>query len=239
MNRDSIDIYWSAWSGPEKKMSLFSFNEPKPLFKHLAKNKYPNSKTETFFSCPAVKDMAENIYTVNNPINSLFEYNNKLIKSKLEEDVQYINLSSDAHPNLIGFGPILVYQSFYIFFAKEPLNARFTNPYFSKTNGDYSLIPGEFDIGQWFRPYPTQYQMWKESGTFKIEKDDPLFYVEFMTNKKINFIKFEMTDELHKYSNKAIEAKTKFPFSRLIDHYIRFNQDNTKDLILKAIDKQN
>jgi hypothetical protein len=236
MNKDVINVYWAVQiNGDEQESPALTFEEPKSLFKTLSRSKHPDSTTQTLFSCPAVQDLFKNVYVVRSPADAEYDYRDKEI---VNINNSIINLSQDVDPNIKGFGPMFVYQSFYLFFADEPVVARFTSPYFDKTLGDCSLIPGEFDIGKWFRAYPTQYQMWNESGKFKLNKNDPLFYIEFMTNKKINFIQFEMNKELSDYSNIAIESRYKFPFSRLADHYERFKQNKMRELILNAIDKQ-
>jgi len=235
MKKETINVYWTAWSAPEEQTSMLLFNSPKKLFKELIKNKTINSKNQTLFSCPAVKDLTKNLYSVSSPISSKFKYEYNNIVSLNENNL--IDLIGDTHPNVSNFGPMLVYQAYYIFFAEEPLIARFTNPYFSKTEGYRSTIPGEFDIGKWFRPYPLQYQMWNNSGIFEIKENEDLFYVEFMTDKNINLIRFDYDEEVQNYADQAIMARKIFPSSTLNSLYLRFKNSGIRESLIAKIKK--
>ena len=93
-------------------------------------------------------------------------------KEIIHTSQSYLGYSVDRNASL-DFGPNIHIGLDYLFFSDEPVSAFFTPPYFHKpeyTNYG-SIIPGEFDIGQWFRGYSFEVQMWNQKGEFEKESD--------------------------------------------------------------------
>ena len=63
----------------------------------------------------------------------------------------------------------------------------FTPPFFQKPGytQDATILPGEFDVGNWFRPYNFEIQTWSNHGIITLKENEPIFYAEFKTDKKI------------------------------------------------------
>jgi hypothetical protein len=138
------------------------------------------------------------------------------------------------------FGPTLGLALGFSMFADQPLEASFTAPYFHKTEYmNYgSVIPGNFDIGQWFRPYNFELQMWENSGELNIKKDEPLFYVEFLTDKKIILKEFVFTPLLNTYMQSCVNSTSVFGLGQsLQDRYNRFKSSRLKEKIIAEIKK--
>ena len=97
------------------------------------------------------------------------------------------------------------YNMSWNFFASEPVVARFSAPFFpsaSPVKNSY-LSTGQFDIGRWYRTFMLEYHIPVDSVDFSIKENDPLLFVEFFTDKKIEFKRYSMSAKL---SNLAIEA---------------------------------
>lgn len=109
----------------------------------------------------------------------------------------------------------------YSFFADDSLDVSFTPPYFHKPQylQSGSIIPGEFNVGKWFRPYICEIQMWEEKGNFSLNAGEPLFYAEFKTDRPINFYRFNYSDSLVKYQTANIRS------SSFLDHFKLFQKD--------------
>ena len=63
-----------------------------------------------------------------------------------------------------------------------------------------TAVPGDMNIGSWFRPYPLEMQLWGNSGEIKFQENEPLFYVEFDTDKDIILKRFNFNQNLHNYA---------------------------------------
>jgi hypothetical protein len=153
------------------------------------------------------------------------------------EQYLYVFRSRD---NSINDGPIYQTGVSYLFFADEPLSVSFTPAYFHKPGFTKyaSIIPGEFDIGQWFRPYAFEFQTWNKSGQIVLEEDEPLFYAEFKTNRPIVLHRFNHTEILERYSLACIETTSLFGRGQnLQSRYNRFRSVGLKEKIMTEIQK--
>lgn len=226
-------------SAPKTGEFNMLYTEPTNLYSELLKVKTKESKQNSFLSCPAVKDRFKRTYVFRNSLTSKFTYD----FSNIEEgkivalDESYVTFAPERVATLT-LGPTIVYNMRWIMFAEEPLTTSFGPPLFHepKYTKYGTVIPGAFDIGQWFRPFNSEMQMWSNIGEFVIEEDEPIFYAEFFTNKNIIFKRFVMTDRLLDYSD-AVVATPKVYGKRLplVDRYKRFNATRMKDVIMKEI----
>jgi hypothetical protein len=98
------------------------------------------------------------------------------------------------------------------------------------------LTSGQFDIGQWFRTLNAEIQLYGQEGEIKFKKGEPLLYVKFLTDKKINLHRFMLTEEIDTFSRKSITAKHFFGLKMsLQESYNLFNRTRTRDILLKKI----
>lgn len=233
-DKDTVVVYYSTGTGTGT--SDFLYPLPKQLFSELIKIRSKKKNLSPFFQCPAMSESMKSTYFFDSPFNLTFPYDfrdgNK--KETLVHGVKFISDRDDT----LSVGPIVRLELQYYMFAEEPLEAIFTPPYFHKPKHQIhgSALPGQFDIGQWFRPYVTEFQMWNETGTFVLEKDEPLFYVRFNTDKKVILKRFEMTPKTYQYSKTVVSATDMFPLgSRLIERYKSFKNVGLREKILKEI----
>lgn len=235
---DTVNIYWAPLFNNSHKDWSFLYQKPQTLFNDLG-NDVIKDKGENalFFSCPAISNKFTKTYVFKSSMDSSYKYNEQAIEPTTRS---WIHAEYVRTPTLKA-GPLINFNLDYIFFAEEPVDAYFTPPFFHKpqyTNYG-SVIPGEFDIGKWFRPYTFEVQTWSTSGEFHIKKDEPLFYVEFKTNKKINLQMFSVNDQIIKYTDACVNATTLLglPRSSLIDRYKLFKNIGMREKILLEIRK--
>jgi len=100
------------------------------------------------------------------------------------------------------------------------------------------VVPGRFDIGKWFRPMNMEFQLWEGVSEMKIAANEALCYIHFNTDKKIVFKKFIMTREMDKLLVSILRASPYRRFARLSDRYRVFEQSQSKQRVLKLIQKQ-
>jgi hypothetical protein len=243
VNKDNVTIYYAAVPRSTGYLEYLHYQTP-----HLLSNEYAKKIIKgrgpfsSMFSCPASAAKLKRTLVYNSPVSMSFKYDVDIENDKKEiydqsGDKMGIDYVRDP---MFDFGPTLCLTLGYIFFADEPVEASFTAPYFHKAKYmNYgSVIPGNFDIGQWFRPYNFEVQMWNNSGDFYLEKDEPLFYVEFLTDKKITFKEFEVTPLLYSYMNSCINSTEIYGLGQTLkSRYSQFKNVRLKDKILTEINK--
>jgi hypothetical protein len=134
----------------------------------------------------------------------------------------------------LGFG--------YIFFADKPLMATNLPPYYHNNGYTEAVNPlcGSYDIGRWFRPgVRPLFQKKPDATRISINEGDPLMYVKFNTDEKINLVEFDAheLDQLgfHSPINACITLKNQLPPTPLHKAYEYFDNARMRQKVLKII----
>lgn len=242
MKNKPITIYWSPGVTIRKDQSEWSFLYPKPttLFHEMVKIRETKNSGRSMLSCPAVSDKFKKTLVFKNALDFSYEYDflneNQIVKQTSDYALSLFH----KRDNAITSGPIFDIALRYFLFADEPLEVSFTSPFFNepKYTKYGSLIPGEFDIGQWFRPFNAEIQTWKNKGDIVFEKDEPLFYAELKTNRDIELKQFSMSDKLNDYANSCVSTTEMFGEGQnLLSRYKRFKGVGLREKILTEINK--
>jgi hypothetical protein len=241
-NNNPITIYWSPYYPITQMMSDWSFLYPKPktLFSELYKNKDKENVGRSFFTCPAFADKLKKTLVIRSATNSSHEYD-------FTDNKQYLNPITDLCIELqkirqssVTFGSTVSYSLNYMFFAEESVEAYFTPPMFHEPRYTKyaSAIPGQFNIGEWFRPFNFEVQLWKNKGEIHLEENEPLFYVEFQTDRPVILKRFNVTETLFRYSNASTWSSSIFGLGdSLSKRYERFKNVGYREKILTEIKK--
>lgn len=243
-NKKPIIVYWAPTShvfsdlGECNLLYEDPYNKQSDLIKN--KSKFCENKN-SFFACPAFTNKLKNTYVFKFPIDSSYSYDfsniTEPIIKNIKDNKPYLNLRSPRPESLIE-KPQICFDLNYLFFCEEPLLATFSAPYFDEPKYlKYGAVaPGTFDIGQWFRPYPLEITLWNKVGEFHIEEDEPAFYVEFLTDRKIIIKRFKPTAEALSYAKSCANSmdtiKSGIP---LIERYKKFKNTRMNDLVIKEI----
>jgi hypothetical protein len=192
-------------------------------------NNYPN-----FLSCPAVRDGWHNV----------FMFTPKQ-KSKITYDKNFVTRTKDLpviqfrKPHLTNTNIFNLDSSSY-FFCEEPLKMKVTAPYFHNVSyqSKGTFIGGVFDIGRWFRPIQSEIITWQEKGIIEFGENEPLFYVEFLTDKTVSLQEFNLTPSIDFFSSSLVNS----PFQNketlqgsLESRYRAFEQSDFRLGLLEAI----
>jgi hypothetical protein len=242
MNKKPITIYWSPYTSIDLDGSDWSFLYPKPkiLFSDLLENKSKQADNKTYLSCPAVANKFKKMFTFYSPMSCSYKYDFLSNPKTLEQLTDnYISVNPPRQP-AISNGPSLEFSLKYIMFADSPVNAYFTPPMFHEPRYmKYgSVIPGEFDIGNWFRPYNFELQTWSQSGEIHIQENEPLFYAEIKTDRPIILKQFELSNRLVGYAKATVGTTELFGRGQsLASRYSKFRNIGMREKILTEIKK--
>lgn len=241
---NTINVYWAPHStGDENGVGNWNmlYEDPETVLKSLTKFDIKNGRYDSFIKCPAFQNLAKNTYAFNFPIDSSYYYKAHSshidtieVKPTSEHFVE-LNVPRDQTMTL---GPSIEMSLKLHMFAEEPLDVMVTGPYLHKTEYMKSgfLTSGQFDIGQWFRTLNAEVQLYGREGEIHFKQGEPLLYVKFLTDKKINLKRFVLTEELASYSKQTVNAKHVFGYKMpLKESYNIFNKTRTRDIVLKKI----
>jgi hypothetical protein len=241
-NNNPIIVYWTPYYPMHQVVSDWTFLYPKPksLFSELYKNKQKENVGGSFFTCPALSNKIKKILVIRGATNTSYEYDftdNKEYLNPITD--QYLELKKVREPS-VNFGPTVSYSLNYMFFAEESVEAYFTPPMFHepKYTKYASAIPGQFNIGEWFRPFNFEVQLWKNKGEIHLEENEPLFYVDFQTNRPVILKRFNVTERLFLYSTAISGSSSIFGLGdSLSKKYERFKNVGYREKILTEIKK--
>lgn len=231
----AINVYWStcdrSWllqKKPDLVVSKFFNNNLKTNHEGVVKTN----------KCPAVFDELHNTYNMYSIHNyEVFLDQNSIYSNDYDQDFlrNYIEVRSLPHK-------FLSYHQHVIFFTDEDSLETSVNvfPFMEDNNVTKrcTMVPGKIDIGRWFRKIDFAFFLKKDFNSFKIERDEVLYYFKFHTKEKINLKEFVFNDNLHNYSHACASlvqyTNPKSPLIKLENYYKMFRH---KRLILEEIKK--
>jgi hypothetical protein len=239
---NEVNVYWApaiSMNSEEPWMAAggeLLYQTPKSLHSELMNEKNPSRGPTTFLSCPAaVSTFSRTVVFKNNRACS-YEYDlSDLQNLKLTpKGERYLN-GTVRRPPALNKKPTIELQLRWIFFSEEPLNMSITPPMFHppKYTRYATAVPGQYDIGRWFRPFIFEVQTWEPKGNLSFESDEPLFYAKFDTDKKVNLKRFVFTPKLFEYST---QCTSYYVNEKSMDkRYELFESANMGELVLQEI----
>ena len=246
MSKDTITVYWSPFPfTKESSQWNMLYREPEPVLSGLKSNrKKANKGISNFWICPTFIESLSNVYQVKNNLDLDFPLPmSEIIQRQDNGEVNFginagkVALICPRASSLNNYVNVILNMT-WLMFADEPVNVKVSAPYFpTVTVGDGVLVAaGEFDIGTWYRPFNYDMHIPVTTKELHFKKDDPLLFFEFMTDKKIVFKRYSMTNYLNELSKECIDFWTRFGFNiKMVDKYNMFKQSNMREIILKEI----
>lgn len=235
---DTINVYWSPCNETHQEINKSMwYLDPENVYKKHTNNKNDNmDHYATMFTCPAVQNKLTNVWSFASSIETKL-----VIEDSIVTKHYGIPLRPTPRVNSIANTGHLWFDLSWLFFADAPLVAAFTSPYFDnvKHNQVMAIPPASFDIGQWFRPFNSEYIVWSpEHCEVHIKPNDPMFYIEFLTDKKINLIRFEQSEKIMEYARGCSKSTDIFGRGKgLENRYDKFKSGHMKELVIKEIQK--
>lgn len=235
-----LTVYWAPLTSPDRRTLLnLLWEPPKKMFKTLpSRSEYLQTQSSTvkgdYYSCKASQLLFSNTFVITHPTTStvIFEGNHEDPSLSVNEQGLWITRPSHFEDMYAA-----EYDMGWIFFCEESLEMRLYPPYFHKTETSKQgcIMPGGFDIGQWFRGAMLTHQLWKGQKELTVHKDEPAAYVEFITDRPIVLQQFELVPELWQISLEATNFKQILPNQSLSSLYARFTRSGRRNRVLSLI----
>lgn len=232
MSAEEITIYWGIYSIDENNFNLnLGWEPPKPLISIL-----PHAKTSNpgnYRNCTASVPMFRSIYAIINSIDAKVQLTGDVNEPQLYATSTAWALRESGFMNRYSVD----YNQQWLFFSEESVKLQITPPYLHNTsvNSTATIASGAFDISKWFRPINPCFLLWDNQDSITLTKNEPLMYLQFMTDKKIKLVHFNVTKEMIDVAAEMVLHKNYFPFESLQNLYIKFKRGNFDKKILKLI----
>jgi hypothetical protein len=248
MSNEEVVVYWSpAVIGWE-----MLYTEPKSIYSNIrSKAKYNSvEKNSNMFACPASNDVLQNVYAIKSNLDDCYELPIQFLEElEQQQTINFpvmlpmnrnkISFISQRKSILEGYWDI-EYNLKWVFFADEPLKMKVTSPYFphsAPTPGAF-VSAGQMDIGQWFRNINLNYFVPKTATSMEFKVDDSLLYLEFMTDKKIVFKRFQTTPLLNEMLLECHESPQRYGRNMpLAKRYEMAKKSKLRERVLTEIKK--
>lgn len=248
-DKDYITVYWApAPFVPEETSWSQLYAKPTSLFTELLEVKNPENKAkrgQSMYGCPSYIETMKNIFVVKNVIDSKIDTSKLVVTDDnynyplIFNDIAPLLVKVQREPSIRNYTNI-VYNMGWLLFADEPLVTRFTAPYFPPLSPADGVIlsTGEFDIGSWYRDFNLDYHVPPKTKELVFEEDQPLFYIEFKTDKKIVLKRYKLTKELRNMADEFVQSRERYgKFKTLQQRYSASRKSMMPEQVLSEIRK--
>lgn len=237
LSKDPIKVYWTYGGFPENYTFLKLIQGPPvAVARDLFKNEHTLSNITRYSTCPAAKDHFKNMYFFRSGVDTSISFDvekNTISGSNADwwamRDRSMLNRQE------------LIFDVNYLFFCEEPLEIEITPPYLhdAKANQTSSIASGRFRIDKWFRAINASFLIHENKNTLELDKNDPLFYFKFLTDRKIIFCEFRSSDLSNNMSlnGTRYDALGKPLRNSLAARYEMFDKSKMSKILMKEIKK--
>jgi len=203
-------VYWTPVTTQTKGEELSEvgilFGEPKSLAKEIA----TVYKDYMFIQCPATQAFYRNTFVITAPMSGVIDIGE--------------NKDGSASITLTGYGwDQTYYEAFshiredktvtlpptYLFYAEESLEMEVLPVFLlgSPSLENALFMPASFDIGKWIRPVDFSFVPKDYKKPITINKGDPLYFVRFKCQDRVELERVEFTQEVRNMMNSCVSVK--------------------------------
>lgn len=202
-------------------------------------------KTASIIKCPVASLYLKNTFRIKSPIDySIYwdKENNNVSTQHFDQDFfnEFINVR-DPKSGIIS----MKFGSNVFFTEEDNLTIEYKSSIYAENNlsNNISLIQGEIDIGQYFRFLDFAFFINRPNELFTIKRGDALYYVRFLTNKKVVLKKFNYNTDIQSLVSDVMSTKRRTRlrnknlkvWDRLEEYYSVFKTSQIKNLLIKKI----
>jgi hypothetical protein len=182
-----INVYIASTDEPVLKNMVFS------EFSNL---EYKNDhKWSTWYHCKPTQQYMKNLYVFYSPNNVDYKMP---IPEENDFEIKRLGVHRDLVEAWADTKNVVLKPSFYLWCEKS-LQVSITSPYMHNSVLCKSgfIVPAIIDINEWYRRTQPCLQTYPGIKSFNWEKGEPIFYLKFHTDEKINFIEYPLTQECY------------------------------------------
>lgn len=221
MFNNKENIYWCPFllDGNWHNTGYF---EPEPIIKHVVSQRDNNVE---YLKCPAFQQYFENTFLIRSPVDLNLQIEKDINGRKILTTKNFNQKFYNDHifPRMAQNNTFSMFslEFSYIFYSEnsvilEMLPASMDSSNFVKNT---NLISGEYDISKWIRPISPAFEIVDDSKLLKVSRGDPLYYIKFRTNKKINLIRVEQDSIIENIEKACSRLKFFVPKNTLEENY--------------------
>lgn len=227
MSKELI-VYWANFGSLDRLQRTSLIVEP-PV--RIMQTFHKETGQSSYKACTGAKNLYQNTFVVKSP----FDVDAKITEFGVTEPNALVNLRTPTYQNAYSID----YDFHWVFFSEESVEIVQTPPYMHQTKASaYGIqASGSYDISQWFRSINATYNLYPGVDEFMVDKDEPIFYVDFRTKKRVVLKQFDLTSDLYNLAFAAAELKQFFPFESLETLYNRFTRSNRHKKVMQEIHK--
>jgi hypothetical protein len=235
-NHEYIDVYWAPyWNAAITYDLNHLFPSPVSLHEDCMSKYIPQKLPDVFLNCPAVTNKMKNTFVFENTVETHVKFENGNAMYAEPERLQ--RTSTLLHKPTMTNNMLVNYDYSLLFFSEESVVASMTSPYFHnvESNKYGMLVPGEFDIGKWYRPMNAEFNLWDGIDELHVAANDPILYVQFHTDKRIRLHRYQVTKRLSTIATSLIHINPLKRFAKLSEKYELFGRSQLRTQILNDI----
>jgi hypothetical protein len=234
----SVTVYWSPWGEQEQYASRFlSYQTPDRLVDGLKQFRNEENRMDNFLMCPAFNNSIKNTFVFRAPTDVNIRFTAREMFNHLDPNRPFDpETIKPKAPSLIN-STTVQYKPSWVFFCEETMLMQTSPPYMHQhTVAKHGyIVPGSFDISNWFRPVESAIQLWPNQNEVQINQDDPLLYVNFINSQPVKLQKFYLTNELYDIGMSCVNLKG-YRFERSLSKlYNIFQSSRLKNKLLDGI----
>lgn len=231
---NTVTVYWTPYSHPSKiDYANLLYNDLEHVLKTLKPSKNSTQPGSQYISCSSAKEMYKNTFVLTSPIDSEVNIITKNNSCFIDNDSGFWQINEET----IKDRRRIDLDVSYLFFSEESIDICQYPAYLHQTSfmETSTVASGKFNISKWIRPINISFILWKNKNSIKINKDEPLSYVNFETDKKVILKKFKLTEEIYSIVQANFIYRNLFPFTSLNNLYDNFIKSNRNKIVLNLI----
>ena len=204
-----------------------------------------NDDTKSVIRCPVVSLYLKNTFCVKSPIDYSIRWSDQDEQITTAHGTQeffdqniYVR---DYKAGIVSFK----FGSCFFFTEEDSLIAEYKSACYANNSfvNNSTFIQGEVDIGRYFRSTDYTCFLNKSEELLNVQRGDGLYYVRFLTDKKIKFKKFNITPDIKNLISPIMESvpRTRHRirdinvWDKIEQYYDMFKTSHIKKQLIKNI----
>ena len=242
MKQKPIVIWWGVDTSEKGFEEGIRAEEPISILKKfLIEYAGKDDGSKMMSRCPAILDELQNVYGV----KPYYDYKLNIDSNNEISTNDYDQKFFDSHIH-IRSGRLVSLMLNLVFFAPYEKSLLMSQVAPSLEDNEIAnstiIIPGQYDIGKFFRPLEVAFIFKKKVSSIKFLREQVCFYVRFHTTRPIVFRQFFWDTKINEYYHPMMVVKSHKYLNDSMDtilsyYYKLFNKFQFKKKIIKIIEK--